>query len=201
MRYHVHSELEANAIRPKIGDWVRLWDHEFQWTSSHQLPQELAPLRHACDDLADQCLQELEIKLGVDAYEHLREKVTGLDKEKYPRSLEFWKQLHTLPEFVDFEQIRRGQDVFFRYIGAALTGLLNDSLLGGFGARRISEVLVRTGSFGKASARRRLLQTTQWILEVMDSPEALQFGAKGFKSTIQVRLLHAQVRRPNVEAL
>ncbi|RAL66063.1 hypothetical protein DID88_005723 [Monilinia fructigena] len=44
-------------------------------------------------------------------------------------------------------KLGRGQDVFYRYGGAALTGLAYQSLLGGMGAARVTEVLARTGGF------------------------------------------------------
>lgn len=32
-----------------------------------------------------------------------------------PKFKELWTQIHTVPEWVDWEQIKRGQEVFFRY--------------------------------------------------------------------------------------
>lgn len=195
MRYHVRSEEEAKSISPKIGDTVRLWDIEFKWTTLHQTPAQLAPMRYTADQLADKAFSELKIASKQNAYDALEAAVKADDPDKYPNCHKLWTQVNTVPPWVDFDQISRGQDVFYRYAGAAFTGLLNDSLLGGFGARRISEVLVRTGSFGVESARRRLLQTTQWILDVMDNPDAVRVGAKGWKNTISVRLLHSHVRQ------
>ncbi|CCG84036.1 protein of unknown function [Taphrina deformans PYCC 5710] len=186
MRYHVRSEEEAKRLAPQVGDYVRLWNIEFRWTELHQNPSQLASMRHSVDQLADAAFRELALVPKQAAYEALEAAIDSKDVARYPNCHKLWHQVHTVPEWVDFEQIRRGQDVFFRYAGAAFTGLLNDSLLGGFGARRISEVLVRTGSFGVESARRRLLQTTQWILDVMDNPDAVRVGAKGWKNTISV---------------
>ena len=42
-----------------------------------------------------------------------------------------WKEVNTVPEWVDWAQISRGQEVFYRYGGPALTGLAFQSLLGG----------------------------------------------------------------------
>lgn len=42
-----------------------------------------------------------------------------------------WTQANAVPNWVDWEQIQRGQEVFYRYGGAALTGLAFQSLLGG----------------------------------------------------------------------
>ena len=34
---------------------------------------------------------------------------------------ELWKEVNTIPDWVDWEQIERGQEVFYRYGGPALT--------------------------------------------------------------------------------
>lgn len=194
MRYHVTTETEACSIRPQVGDIIKMWDHQFQWTELHQTPSELAPLRHTVDDLADAALKELELKSKGGAFEALQEAVNSPDRQRYQSCHKLYDQITTVPEWVDFDQIARGQDVFYGFAGPAFTGLLNDSLLGGLGAKRISETLIRTGSFGVNSARRRLLQTTQWILDVM-APGAVKVNASGWTGTIRVRLLHAQVRQ------
>jgi hypothetical protein len=108
---------------------------------------------------------------------------------------EFWKDIHTVPEWVDWAQLERGQDVFYRYGGACLTGLAYQSLLGGMGAARVVETLARTGGFSTKVARGRLYETTQHILQCTKSLESMQPGGDGFASTIRVRLLHAAVRQ------
>ena len=42
-----------------------------------------------------------------------------------------WTEVNSVPEWVDWAQISRGQEVFYRYGGPALTGLAFQSLLGG----------------------------------------------------------------------
>ncbi|KAI9640074.1 hypothetical protein NHQ30_011476 [Ciborinia camelliae] len=108
---------------------------------------------------------------------------------------ELWKEVNTIPDWVDWNQIGRGQEVFYRYGGAALTGLAFQSLLGGMGAARVTEVLARTGGFSTKVARRRMFKTTQLILQVTQSIEAIKPGGTGHISSIKVRLLHAAVRR------
>ncbi|KAK4555555.1 hypothetical protein LTR86_007308 [Recurvomyces mirabilis] len=116
-----------------------------------------------------------------------------LDKDELLQR--FWKEATTIPDWVDWEQIRRGQDVFYRYGAANLTGLAYQSLLGGMGAARVVETLARTGGFSTKVARGRLFETTQHILQCTKSVESLQPGGDGFASTIRVRLLHAAVRK------
>jgi len=117
------------------------------------------------------------------------------DHKDDPNLRELWTQVNTVPEWVDWEQVSRGQDVFYRYGGANLTGLAYQSLLGGMGAQRVVETLARTGGFSTKVARRRLYETTQHILQCTRSLESIQPGGEGWASTIRVRLLHAAVRQ------
>ena len=57
-----------------------------------------------------------------------------------PTLNKLWTQVNSVPEWVDWEQIARGQEVFYRYGGPALMGLAFQSLLGGMGAGRVVEV-------------------------------------------------------------
>ena len=66
----------------------------------------------------------------TDLYALLRD---NPDEDEVLRTL--WKQANTVPDWVDWDQIERGQEVFYRYGGAALTGLAFQSLLGGMVSR------------------------------------------------------------------
>ena len=200
-------------------------------------------MKHEYDSLAEQCLSKLDEispppRSGLLPRQNsetpaAKEKeqtsskrdLYALLKEYGPRKSEIdsplsklWLEVTTIPPWVDWAQIQRGQDVFYRYGGAALTGLAYQSLLGGMGAARVVETLARTGGFSTKVARRRLFETTQHILQCTRSPDALfppgvnshyqdqddkpsvsktvqEEGGEGFASTIRVRFLHAAVRR------
>lgn len=115
--------------------------------------------------------------------------------EPHPKLHELWEEINTVPPWVDWAQIERGQDVFYRYGGPALTGLTYQSLLGGMGAARVVETLARTGGFSIKVARRRLFETTQHILQCTKSLESIKPGGAGHASSVRVRLLHAAVRQ------
>ena len=108
---------------------------------------------------------------------------------------QLWTEVNTVPSWVCWEQIARGQECFYRYGGPALTGLAFQSLLGGMGATRVVEVLSRTGGFSTKVARKRLFETTQHILQCTQSLPSIQPGGAGHASSIRVRLLHAAVRQ------
>lgn len=134
-------------------DWRTRWNYSFRWTPDHLSSDLRHRLKHTYDKLADECLDCLDLisppgaelprnssraskdaKDGSadkspakrDLYELLRANATGNDTLG-----RLWSEVNTVPEWVDWQQIERGQEVFYRYGGAALTGLAYQSLLGG----------------------------------------------------------------------
>lgn len=112
-----------------------------------------------------------------------------------PKLSHLWTQLTTLPPWATPQQLARGQTVFYRYAGPALAGLTFQSLLGGMGGYRVVETLSRTGGFTIHTARRRLLETFQHVLDVTQDISSLNPDGAGFVSSVRVRFLHANVRR------
>jgi len=146
---------------------INVWDHTYVPTPLHPTPQTLAAHRESWDTLADEALELLTplqtLSTSTSPASPKKDLYTTL-KEHYSTHSTLstlWRQVNTVPEWVDWEQISRGQDVFYRYAGAMLAGLCYMSLLGGMGASRIAEVLYRTGGFSTGVARRRMFETTQ----------------------------------------
>ncbi|OCK80854.1 hypothetical protein K432DRAFT_434520 [Lepidopterella palustris CBS 459.81] len=209
-----------NPFRRKTPNTRNCWGYTFEWTEDHLMPEQAELLKHSYDILAEECLTLLnEISPPESAALPRSNNPStpteeGTEKKKLPptprRDLfallrdhhgedpklnQLWEEVNTVPEWVDWAQIERGQDVFYRYGGPALTGLTYQSLLGGMGAARVVETLARTGGFSSKVARRRLFETMQHILQCTRSLESLQPGGDGHASSIRVRLLHAAVRQ------
>ncbi|KAL9592858.1 MAG: hypothetical protein Q9219_007718 [cf. Caloplaca sp. 3 TL-2023] len=115
---------------------------------------------------------------------------------------QFWQEVNTIPDWVSWQQIERGQKVFHRYGGPALTGLAFQSLLGGMGATRVVETLSRTGTVCckfyvpfVLSRTNAYSETTQHILQCTSGLPSIQPGGSGHASSVRVRLLHAAVRQ------
>lgn len=96
------------------------WDYTFEWTPQHRPSSELSPLTKTCDTLADEASEKLDALPGPasepskrkrDKYALLRD-----NHASDPKLEELWSQVNTVPEWVDWEQIARGQDVFWRYL-------------------------------------------------------------------------------------
>jgi ER-bound oxygenase mpaB/B'/Rubber oxygenase, catalytic domain len=209
-----------NPFRRRDSNTRTCWGYTFQLTSDHLSLEQAHPLKFSYDTLGEECLDILNelvspettvrfhetgaeakpsqdvkenppaIKAKTDLYLLLRDNVNRNEKLK-----QLWDDVNDVPDWVNWDQVSRGQEVFYRYGGATLTGLAYQSLLGGMGANRVVEVLARTGGFGVKVARHRLLETTQHILECTMSLESIKPGGAGFASSIRVRLLHAAVRQ------
>ena len=135
------------------------YGYTFQWTEHHPTPEQMEPMKYSYDLLGEQALERLNIispppsaalprnnpskntstreektansggepsEPKRDLYQLLRD---NADKDEVLGRL--WTDVNTVPPWVDWEEIARGQDVFYRYGGPNLTGLAFQSLLGG----------------------------------------------------------------------
>ncbi|PSN63536.1 hypothetical protein BS50DRAFT_499655 [Corynespora cassiicola Philippines] len=211
----------SNPFRTRTSNTKHCWGYSFEWTEDHLTLEQTEPLKHSYDVLAEQCLERLnaispprkdvltrsnsEQAQSMQTESEMKEEPLNPQRDLYtllrdhhrsdPTLAELWEEMNTIPAWVDWAQIERGQDVFYRYGGPALTGLTYQSLLGGMGAARVVETLARTGGFSTKMVRRRLFETLQHILQCTKSLESLQPGGEGHAASIRVRLLHAAVRQ------
>ncbi|BCR93841.1 oxygenase MpaB family protein [Aspergillus luchuensis] len=103
------------------------WDHTFAWSPLHQTREQLRSKMHTYDRLGDECIDQIN-DIGRQVVNQDRQndparKLPDLDvyimlkdHAKDDRKLsELWAQVNTVPDWVDWQQIKRGQEVFFRY--------------------------------------------------------------------------------------
>lgn len=118
----------------------RCWDYDFRWTSHHLTADQMEPLRHQMDSLASDCIEPLNsLAAAAAAAKEAESTLISDTSEKQPstgkpnllktdmyallrdnhdknEALEaLWKQVTTIPDWVDWEQIDRGQRVYYRY--------------------------------------------------------------------------------------
>lgn len=146
-----HQQQQHPAATPK-SDIREVWGHKFNWTPLHLSPEQLHPLKFTYDVLADECLNRLDAisppsHPGTIPRNSERvggccggktENEKGNEKKSAKRDLyallkdnadkdeklaELWREVTTVPEWVDWEQIERGQEIFYRYGGPALTAV------------------------------------------------------------------------------
>ena len=97
------------------------------WTDLHQTKEQLRPKIYTYDRLADECIERLDV-LAPETARNAQSDAAGPKKPKRdlytlmkdhahsdPKLGELWTQVNTVPEWVDWQQVQRGQDVFFRY--------------------------------------------------------------------------------------
>ncbi|KAE8387164.1 hypothetical protein BDV23DRAFT_161863 [Aspergillus alliaceus] len=185
------------------------WGYTFEWIDGlHYATDQLHSMMFTYDKLVDECLERLD---EISPPDSIRAETPGTSEvrtpkrdlysllEKHakddPKLEQLWSEINNVPDWVDWEQIKRGQEVFFRYGHPILNVLSFQSLLGGMGSPRVVETLTRTGGFSTDVVRRRLLETLQHVLQVSLSLDSIKPGGNGHVSSVRVRLLHASVRR------
>jgi hypothetical protein len=150
-------------------------------------------LKWEYDIIASEALHHLQSVYGshCDFYSQLQHYHTS-----DPVLEQFWQVIRTIPAWVDWEQIQRGQLVCKRYALPMLIGFAFQGFAGEIAAALgPAEVLVRTGGLSQRNIVGRVKATLLWLKEVTLFPESLDADGPGFVSTIRVRLRHAAVRQ------
>eukprot|EP00505_MAST-04D_sp_SCG-Rhode-Island_P002761 Stramenopile-MAST_4_protein_2761 len=185
------EDLDCNGVSP--GDPVKRMGGEFIWTEDHLYGRDLEALRSHGDTLVDAVVETLQLKPKDDALELIFQQSSAPPQHACVDELK--SHLLDVPSWVDWEQVRRGQEFFHRHGPVAGMALLNLSLAGGFSAPRINHVLTSTGYLSNTSkSYTRLVETLQMINACMQ-PGGLEPHGVGWMASVRVRFLHAKVRR------
>lgn len=130
------------VLRHRGEEWRRVWNHEFKWTSQHFSKDEIRPMMFTYDTVAEDALNRLDelspppprpaqnagegngVPPGAEEEKKRPQRdLVALIKEHAATDEvvgRLWKQANTVPEWVDWEQIERGQKVFLRYSGPSI---------------------------------------------------------------------------------
>ncbi|MEU5881165.1 oxygenase MpaB family protein [Spirillospora sp. NPDC047279] len=162
-------------------------------------PSQLAAFRsfaHAGDPLAAG-VAEMIARMPGQSGRRLFERALqgGIDSlDDPPRELlDLFTEVDAVPYWVDLDLLDRGARVVSRTGLFGLTMVMPcASLYGGYLASRANKTLVRTGDLS-TMAPRRLAETASWWVDVT-SPGGMGRSGAGFKNTLRVRIMHAQVR-------
>jgi hypothetical protein len=146
------------------------------------------------DPLADAVIDECQA-LGSEARKALDRGIRhGLAtlRTPPPRIESFFRQVETLPEWLAPETIKKGGTLFSIHpLWVEMTNL--HGMLHTYTAPAIARVLAGTGRLAHDAAQ-RAHETGLWHLKAT-LPGSLAMHAPGYVATLQVRLLHARVRR------
>jgi hypothetical protein len=119
------SYLTSTSSASDEGDIQDIWGYKFRWTELHLTEEQISPTRYTYDTLGEEVLDRIhaqqKLKSGSngisasqaaghkeDLYESLKEAALSKEDDVLTK---FWNDIHTVPEWVDWKQIKRGQDV------------------------------------------------------------------------------------------
>jgi hypothetical protein len=112
------------SIAHKIGDRCERWGYSFQWTDQHPSKEDRQRLCSTFDELGDEALLRMQAIAGCPSCKN-----PGSEKSKKPDLYailrhnhdkdevlgKMWTEANHIPEWVDWEQLERGQKVWCRY--------------------------------------------------------------------------------------
>jgi ER-bound oxygenase mpaB/B'/Rubber oxygenase, catalytic domain len=109
-----------------------------------------------------------------------------------PALVALLQQVERTPVWLDRSLLRVGSEAMLRQGPEGLCALSAVSLMGGYLSSCATKPLAATGALAER-APRRLAETTQFVHAIMTSG-SFERGSEAFKTTLRVRLMHAQVR-------
>jgi hypothetical protein len=146
------------------------------------------------DDLALAVVEDFRRLRGGPAM-YRRAVEEGIDSvPEAPESMRrLFAEMESVPEWVDWDQLRRGSIAYFRAGPLVPFVFTCASIAGGDQSYGTTRPLVFSGRF-EEKAYIRSAETVRWLLAAT-RPDGMRRDNEGFKLTAHVRLMHAYVRR------
>ena len=104
----------------------------------------------------------------------------------------FVDETNRVPDWVDFDRFTQGIRMFHRNSQLALAAFVGGTLVEGF-ASNISKSFFITGRMREQGVR-RLRQNNRHLIEIF-MPDGLRRDGDGWRLSVRIRLVHAQIRR------
>ena len=150
---------------------------------------QLDLMRHTCDPIADAVAAQIE-----------RKRPSQMIDEVYARArseggafADYVDQSHSVPDWVDWELIDHARRVNLAFANVRAIALLVSSLVEGYSLSKAAHVLISTGRLHQ-DVLKRIYETSQ-MSHNMNVPDGLKPGNAGHRTIMEVRLLHAMVRK------
>mmetsp|Transcript_25207 Transcript_25207/g.51457 ORF Transcript_25207/g.51457 Transcript_25207/m.51457 type:complete len:540 (-) Transcript_25207:35-1654(-) len=218
---HQSSSKLPVEVRSKLGQTV-YWSSQHHYSAEELEPyrqigdEEMDGLLELCaaEGIPGAGRFDDIVRISAEAAQQLEESNISCREDSMSPArhalADFYMRYSSPPSFVDWSQLQRGIDVFVTYAPAAGTSLYYRSLVGGFSIPKITEVLFATRYLAPPSppekVRERLMDTGGFLAACMMSNEddekdsqvpaaAIRPGGQGWAAALQVRHLHARVRR------
>jgi len=145
------------------------------------------------DERADAVVELLRIKPYQDALSIIIHHVvsrrtwgTPLEYKQHLLAKEFHELVCEVPSWVDWEKIRNGQKVFWRYAWPLWISCIGSAMTRG-------ATLPIPSPNDNKTPNQRLLETSQFLLECM-YPDSLKPGNFGWSTAVRIRCAHALAR-------
>jgi hypothetical protein len=169
------SEQATTLVWPR-----RMKNRELARERYGEVPARLVPYLERSDSLADAAIEALRA-------------LPAAERELTIESALNDGQGNVVPVWLDDARLQRAHEVFLRagLLGGISLGLC--SLVHGYAAPAGNKPLAFSGRL-KERADRRLAETGRFVTDVTE-PGGVRPGARGWRSVLRVRLMHAQVRR------
>lgn len=151
---------------------------------------------HTGDPLADAVVEEIHhngTKTRAALNQGMAAGLASLD-DPSPAVAAFLTETEKLPDWVDQDQLDSGPLPWFTTpLPIHLVALSAGSLVRVYASPSIGHVLAISGRLVEG-ADQRIQETGRWLAQAM-APRALRVGQPGYIATLQVRMLHAHMRR------
>lgn len=158
------------------------WQHKYSETFLNEM-------RHRCDPLADAAVALIE-----------RQRPSAMLDEVEKRAVSeggafqaFLDQANQVPGWVDWDKIEKARRLTLAFSTVRGMALLTSSLVEGYSLSKAAHVLIATGRLHQ-DVTRRIYETAQ-MSHNMSVENGLRPGGSGHRIILEVRLLHAMVRK------
>ena len=133
-------------------------------------------------------------KLGRDVWmQAINEGIDAVDAAP-DELIDLFNHVDTVPDWVDWEQLRRGSTAYWRPGKLVIMALAYAAIGAGFrtyGGSR--ELVLSRRLIDRDQVGRRLVETLRWAANA-SKPEGMRRNGDGFRMTMEVRFIHAAVR-------
>ena len=148
------------------------------------------------DPLADALMDDLSHMKREDSDRLIEAGIEQKDTDRLPDAPEsfraFFREVEEIPSWVDFERFHAGTRMFYRAGKIVLAAFTGGTLVEGF-STNIAKSFLITGRLREQGVR-RLRQNNRHMIEIF-LPDGLRRYGDGWKLSVRVRLVHAQIRR------
>lgn len=158
-------------------------------TSSKYTDEFLDRMRYVCDPLADAVAANMERQRPsamLDEVERRAQLEGGVFAE-------FLAQTQQVPAWVDWQRIEQARRINLAFNNVRGMALLVSSLAEGYALSKAVHVLIATGRLHQ-DVTRRIYETAQ-MSHNMNVKDGMKPNGVGFRHCLEVRLLHAMVRK------